>query len=705
VLRRFFELDATRTPLLLVFEDLHWASHDELEVVHYLITSMRDVPVLLVCVSRNDLVSQRPDWFEAGREHTKIELAPLDDDASGTLIRALTADLGQLADELVDVLVDMSQGSPYLIEQAVRNAFSSETLEVNGAGEWDLTQSQTGHRRIPLTVEDAVSSRVAALAPAERELLEMAASMGAVFWLGALVALGRIDKQAPELWGGREDLAAHYRSMLELLSERDYVLRLPDSLVSGEIEYAFKHNLEREALQNIAPPTRLRDHRLVVAEWLEFRFGERAEEHCEILAQLFRQGGARRKAAEYFILAGDKARARYANYQAAEHYEKGLELLGEQDAVSRIETLHHFGDVLHLTARNGEALVAFKKMQELAFRFDLKSKGGAAHNRIGRLYRETGQLDNAMRHLGTGHALFDSVGDQPGIAASFDDVGKVHWMRGDYDSAERFLLKGLEIRKKLSHDQSIALSYNNLGLVYQDSGHFDRALEAMERAIEIRRRIEDTPGLAQSLNNLGSLYQERGDHARANELWANALEMAKEVGDRTRQAVIYTNLGESYYRLGRHEQAIAMLKQAAELCTSLGDRLLEADVLRGLSQAHFLSGNYSEAEAHIVQAMNIFERAQNKAFLAMALRSAAEIFGRSVESRRDVPQARSYFERALILYQELGHQGEYEHTAESYADFLEAVARDVRAAEEVRFRLKTASRADENKNAPVAPPP
>src|SRR5688500_12838403 len=248
-----------------------------------------------------------------------------------------------------------------------------------------------------------------------------------------------------------------------------------------------------------------------------------------MLAQHYEHGGALRKAAHYYLMAGDRARARYATVKAAEHYEMGLSLLGEEDVVLRMDALHHTGDVLQLAGRNDEALAAFRKMLDIAYRLDLKAKGGAAHNRIGRLYRAIGQLEEAMRHLGTGHALFDACADRRGVASSLDDVGKVHWMRGNYPAAERFMKNALDHRRELGDARSIALSHNNIGIVFQETGRFAEALDAFNEALIVRREIQDQPGIAQTLNNLGTIHQDNGHHDQAVLLYGEALEAARNV--------------------------------------------------------------------------------------------------------------------------------------------------------------------------------
>ncbi len=671
VLRRFIEADARQSPLVLTFEAIEEAHDEVLDLVGYLSESLTDAPVLLVVSARPELSARRPAWSD-GPTHTRVELAPLSPDHAAELVRALLAPTGEPPVDLVEVAVETAGGSPYLLEQMVRTFLDAETLRPQEDGSWAVDLERLDDAELPLSVEDAIAARISSMTPVERELLERAASMGSVFWLGALVSLGRLREDAPNLWGGAEQSAAHYRDLLYQLADRDYVMRFDDSSLLGEEEFAFKHNLERDALHKLIHPTDGRRYHRRVAEWLEFRLHERTEEAFELLATHYEQGDAPTHAANYYLMVGDRARDRYANVKAAQYYERGLALLGEQDVVRRIDALHNYGDVLQLLGRNDEALTAFRGMLQLAYRLDLKSKGGAAHNRIGRVYRAIGHLEEAMRNLGTGHALFDAADDTRGVASSLDDVGKVHWMRGAYEAAERFMQRGLELRREAGDRRSLALSLNNLGLVYQDSGRFDAALASFTEAQAIRREIGDAPGMAQTLNNLGTIHQDNGNHEMATRTWNEALEYARRVGDRMREAVILTNLGESSYRQHKAEEAIATLGRAEEISATLGDRILEAEILRGLAKAHLLLTDPQSARQYIERSVKIFEAARSKPFLGVALRTLAEVLssGGDEASWRSAEEA---YRHSRSLFEELGNEVELARTCISFASFLENV--------------------------------
>ena len=626
VLKRFFEADArgpqggsvfppaggapasrppsrrARPPIVLVLDDLQWAHDDSVDLLAYLMSSLA-APILMLCIARPEIVARRDAWNKYGEErHQVVELGPLSENDAAAVMHDLLAPCGdgEAVDELVDAACTLAGGNPALLEQMLRIYRDMGVVEVT-SGAWLVHVDRLAEVRLPLTIEDAVQARIAALTPEERDVLEHAATMGGVFWLHGLVAIRRLADPPPDFWTSGETLdIAKLRAVLRDLMERDYILRLPDSTFAGDEEYVFKHNLERETLARLTPPAVARRFHTAIADWLSFQASVRShEEYLAMLAVHREQAGALPLAATAYLEAADVARSHYANAKAAEYYATGLALVRdggfgiEPDA--RIRALHHYGDVLQSLGRNDEALTVFREMLAHAYRLDLRTKGGAAHSRIGRLYRETGRLGDAARHLGAALSLFEEANDDRGVASALDDIGKVHWLRGDYPRALDHTQRALAMRRKIGDRRSIALSLNNLGLVYQDSGQFKQALEAFEQALRIRREIGDLVGVCISLNNLGTVAQDQRDDARALKLFLEAYEVAKETGDRNRIGLILTNIGETHSRLGDAAKAVQYLKQAESLAEELGDALGLAEAVRGLGKAYLAQREYTKA--------------------------------------------------------------------------------------------------------------
>jgi tetratricopeptide (TPR) repeat protein len=678
VLRRLIEADAATGPVLLVLDDLHEALDEALELAAYLIDAIVG-PVLVVVAGRNELFHRSEALARVieGR-HDRVDLGLLGEREAATVVEALLSPCPEVPDALVRSATDMARGNPMLLERMVRIFHDTGVLEaqpVQGDSEprWLVRPERLSTVKLPLTLDDAVEARLGALDPLERRLLERATLMGSVFWLGGLLVLERLDAQPPELWSASGEESARLQQTLEELVARDYVLRLPDSAFADDVEYVFKHSRERERLSQQLSSAEARRCHQAIADWLDHKEQIRShEEHMGLLARQRELAGARELAALGYLDAGDVARSRYANARAAEYYQRGLDLLGDASASRRLAALHGHGDALQHLGRADEAMARFREMLALAFRLRLEAKGGAAHNRIGRLHRDTGKLTEAARHLEAGLALFRAAGDDRGVASSVDDLGKLHWLRGDYDRALVELSRALEMRQALGDRRSIALSLNNLGLALHDSGRFREAREAFERSLGLRREVGDLLGVVTSLNNIGTLAQDQQEHSRAFSFFQEALVVAREVGDKNRIALVLTNIGETHYRLGRLDEAITILGQAEELCDELGDKLGLAEAARGLAKAHLLAGNLVRARTCIARAIELFTVVRSKVHLGVALRTLGEITAAGGWGDAHSGKAYDYFLQSLRLFEEMGNQVEQARSCQSLARYLDS---------------------------------
>jgi tetratricopeptide (TPR) repeat protein len=670
-------------PLILVFEDMHAAADDSIDLLASLIDTIR-APILLVCVARPDLLVRREDWLARGEgRHAQLDLLPLGESDAAAFMHELLTPCGDdpAKDELVDAAVMLAGGNPALLEQVVRifretGVLESATeAEPTGAERWAIRPEMLESVHIPLSVEDAVQARIAGLSPAERALLERAATMGGLFWFGGLLAIHRQDGPVPEIWSSATaNDGGQIRALLAELVEKDYLLKLPDSTFPGDEEYVFKHNLEREALVKLTSSRARQRYHAIIADWLAFKENISSNEDSLAMLAMHRdKSGALVPTVRAYFLAADVARAHHANTRAHEYYQRGFALIREGAAVEldvRLAALHDHGDILQSLGRHDEARAAFREMLERSFRLDVRAKGGAAHARIGRLCRDTGRLEEAEQHLRAALALFDQTADDRGVASTTDDLGKLHWLRGDYAKALDYGERGLAMRRAIGDQRSIALSLNNLGLVYQDSGQFKKALASFEQALGIRREIGDKGGIAQSLNNLGSVAQDCRDDARALGLYTEAYDLAKETGDRNRIALYLTNIGETHNRLGAADKAVAVLKQAEELADDLGDKLVLAEALRGLGKAYLTLRQFTRARECAARAVELFREVESKVQVGVALRSLGEVMAAASAGGDTFAQAAEHIRQSIATFEEIGNDIELARSCRSYAQLL-----------------------------------
>jgi tetratricopeptide (TPR) repeat protein len=488
------------------------------------------------------------------------------------------------------------------------------------------------------------------------------------------VVLQRLEAEPDAPRDGGSEERARIAATLEELVERDYLLKMPDSTVPHETEYIFKHNLEHDLVLKLVPAERARRYYRAAAEWLETRLPpderDQTGEQLEQQASLYAGGGNRVRAADRYFAAASKARARYANEAAAELYARGLELLDKEDQLARLSPLHDYGDVLQRAGKTQQALEAFEKMLEAAWRLDFSAKAGAAHSRIARAHRALGNYDAAEQHLERAQKLFAEAGDQRGVAGVEDDFGRVAFLRGAYPQALERHGRALELRRALGDKRSLALSLHNLAMVHHASGTHADAMTRFSEALALRREIGDRPGVVQSLLAVASSWRDRGDVKRSYEVLSEALALAQEIGDRLEQATILTRMGEALARLLRHAEASDHLAQASELAQTFGDRLLQSEAARLLAEVYVQIGDLKAARTEARRALELADKVGSRPSAGMAHRVLGRVLAKGGITDEDKGAADEHLQKSIEILGDVGYELELGRSYQSYAEIL-----------------------------------
>ncbi len=504
--------------------------------------------------------------------------------------------------------------------------------------------------------------------------------MGNTFWLGSLVSLQRMDSdhwpEDDKLWNSelRDERA---RSLLRGLRRKDIIRRSKHCRFVRDVEYAFKHRLERQALYPPEGPRRTAMHR-VVAQWLEFKSSESpGRMPVEELATHYERAGDGTKAAYYHVHAGDQARSQFQNSRAIELYLKGLQELPEEEGVTRIETLLNLGNVYELVGEHDEALCYFREMARTAWLLANRAKGGVAFHKLGRAYRALGEYEFAMAHLTRARDLFEEVGDLAGLASALDDIGRVHWLRGDLDVALELSEEGLSLRRELDNPRSVALSLARIGTIHVIRGDFKGGLEALRESLDLRRQVRDRRGEAESLNALAAIFGLREDAEQAVAIWTEALQAAREVGARELEAKVLNNLGEMGVQTGDLEVASERLHKALEITESSGARGMMVDVLRNLGRLSMVRGEIDKALEQCGKALKIAQKSGLKLMEGFVWATLGEVHTQTLydTSRTDTspglgPDAEEAFSMAASMLTELGNEAELAKVLRTHGNAL-----------------------------------
>src|SRR5262245_28732396 len=489
--REWAERLALEQPLVLVFEDIHWAEEPLLELIEHLVTWVREAPLLVITLARPELLDIRPGWGGGRVRATSIELEPLGPSESEELVDALTTD-GELSEDDRQALLAKTEGNPLFLEETVR------MLAEEGSGDIG---------RIPDTLQALIAARIDRLAPDAKALLQRAAVIGRVFWEGAL------ERLSPELESLEETL--------EDLRLREFVLDEERSSIRGERAYKFKHVLIREVAYGGLSKSARAEHHRRFAEWLKERAGEELLEirafHLDrataLLAEL--DGTApmelQREAAEALAEAGLRAFAREANRTARQHFVRAVELepttkrrylaaraadrLSDLPAVSR-----EMEQVLAGAIQEGDGWTQGRALVTLA---------EAAVMREGDVRAAEEMVDNALAVL--------EPDDHSGRFRALRAHATIAWMRGDLAKEEQVMLEALELARASGHKGFESEAADELASVYLARLEFDRAEPLIEQAILLAEESGSAMTRGRALRFAGQLhlYRRELDDAEA----------------------------------------------------------------------------------------------------------------------------------------------------------------------------------------------
>ncbi len=299
--RTFFEIAARRAPLVLVFEDLHWSSDSLLDLFEFVMQPRGDLPLLMIALTRPELLDRRPAWGGGRRNYVSIALEPLSDQYTRQLVERL---LKEPSPDLVDRVVRHAEGNPFFAGELVRSVLE-----------------RPGVDQLPDTVQATVLARLDLLQQEERRTVQLGSVFGRAFRLMGVRAL------EPELQG--------LDDVIERLMEKDLVRS------AGPDTFSFRHILIREvAYQTLTRSERARLHASAAA-WLEGLAGEREDALAELIAYHYREAAMiataqrlgeaetrriREKAVAWLIRAGDVAAAAAASQEGSRHLRSAIEL-------------------------------------------------------------------------------------------------------------------------------------------------------------------------------------------------------------------------------------------------------------------------------------------------------------------------------------------------------------------------------------------
>ncbi len=632
---------ARERPLVLAFDDLHWADSASLALLERCMFLTERVPLLMLLLYRSEqgggceVLSERAARNFSHR-YTAIVLTPLDrEHRQDEVLVCNLLGLDQVPPSL-RALIARAEGNPFYVEEIIRMLIDQGVIKREDH-HWRLAR-EIALEAVPDTLQGLILARLDRLVEGARRTLQLASVIGRIFrrrlleWLAAAVALAaQIDRNLTVL------------QQAELVRQRAW---------QPEPEYAFKQAMVRDVTyESLLLRDRHTYHRMV-AQSLEQDYSTRLEEVYELLAHHYSLSDDQQKALFYLIKAGDKARMAYANPEAITFYREAESLA---TSLARVEEQAYaaegLGDVLFHIGEYDEAMACYERA--LSLRTDVRQQADL-HRRRAMVYEKRGEYEAALEACAQGIALLSPQAEKSVEMARLLIIrARAYWQQGQFGEALADGHRSLAILKDTTHYREIAQAHNELGNAYVRYSHPQEAIAHLEQGLEILERIGDEHEAARIYGNLAFIYYQR-DLGRSAAYLNRALETMRRLGNVWGESQALQNLGIIHYAQGDYDEAIASYEASLAIKMRLGDNLGIADCHINLGEAYRAKGDPQRAIVHLRKGVTIAREIGVEQAEAEGHRQLAECF-LEVE---DAESALTACEEALARAREIGDRRE-----------------------------------------------
>ncbi len=598
--RRFLEATAARTPLVIVFEDLHWADDGLLDFVDYLVTWTVDVPLVVVATTRPELLERRPAWGGGKRNALTISLRALSTEETAELFAALL-EQATLPADAHGALLERAGGNPLYAGEYVRMLVGAGLLQRSRDG-WHLRPG--AELPLPATVQAIIAARIDALESNEKAILQRASVFGETFRLPAVEALGSPLPRAVD-------------ELLRSLERKEFLRRERDAESNGNVQYFFRHVLVRDvAYGQMSRARRAEKHRLA-AEWLE-SLG-RSEDHTETLAHHYSSAlslartvhqeppGLAERTCAALREAGDRAQTLDAFGQAARFYGEALELTPDGDP-ARPDVLFRYGRALFHARLQGAEILAEARDKLLA-RGD-RHLAAEAEVLLAGLRANQGLGDLAREHLARAQELVRDEAPSRSKAVVLGTTSRFLMLEGEEREAIRAGRESLAMAEELGLDDLRAHTLAAIGTA-RITGGDSGGLADIEHCIAIAKEINSAE-MVRGLRHLGAAHALLGDLPRSFGYMEEARRAADRFGDAFNSRWLRAEYATELYRTGRWDEAVRAADEFIAESSGGSPHYMESVCRYARGHVRLARGELDAAWSDAVQGLEIARASQDQ---------------------------------------------------------------------------------------------
>lgn len=638
VLLDWFESLAGRGPMMVLFEDLHWADPTTLELIQMLIDRMRRLPVLLVMTIRDEF---RLLWRETDAID-RIVLNRLDPDSSAIIAKGLVGDGVEIPDSLVQRIVVQSDGNPLFVEELTK-AVLEESRNLGQFGSVHLPEA------VPSSLQASMMARLDRL-PGAKRVAQIGAVIGREFANSILADVAELPT---------DELAQGLRSLVEveLLMQRSQ---------GPDVIYSFKHALLRDAAYESLLHKDCRAIHARIVQVLKAHYPDLPDRQPGLLGHHCAHAGLIAEAADYFRCAGNISAQQAAMVETRNQLERGLEL---------VATLPESPDRIILETE-----------LKLALGRVLLSTTGSADEEAGRILEEAvtlcqqqSDIDRSTRALWAfwfnsanrreltvankiARELMDLAikkKSRPSRIVAHTMVGIARFWEGNFRDAESNLGAAVNLCRDNDHAKlDLAIVSRHLdvhaqmqfALALRCLGQYEAADGQGEEAQDKARRVAHLPtrALVLAAKCRSEWFARRNE--KMEDTATELVEMAKKQGLPFYLALGRCHLGWLEVIQGRSDAGLRLLREGFQALQSGGAYIWQPYIRGMYAEAEIVSGDYQHAQRLLDGAMVLSEQTGGAWFDAELHRLRGEL--ELVQFTPEIGRAQQHFESAISIARE-----------------------------------------------------
>ena len=629
--RKFLELQIANGSLFICIDNIHWADENSHALLHYLVRAFRNKPILFILVYRIEEIQHKAfqDVLHSmARENLikKITLEPLDKHEVTRIISSIID--AESPSELTEYICRETGGNPFFIEELLKSLNNEGALNWNGSQyEFDESSAKT----IPYSVEGVIERKLEKLSDRAYSLLEHASVIGRTFSFSFLRAVTGINE------GQLFDLLDEIFK-IRLLSERD-----------GE-HYFFSEDIIREIIYNRMTKTRVSRFHHEIGEKLLSLNSENIEKVVEELSYHFYQCGDHEKAVEFSIIAGDRAKAAYANRDAIRFYTRAIDdLESSEKANTKLrlsECLRNRSSVYNLIGENDLAIADLEKAISHS-----ESTGNLCDRAdnliaISKVYKDVSLYDRAVESAESALRIYRKEKNIMGEALSLTRIAVGKRMLREYEVSIRYFKRSLEKYRETGDKVNEAGCYLNLGEMYARQGNTEEAIDLIEKAVSIYEDTPDPDGLTKCYIRKGMAFLENSDIQNARDCFNKAEGIVKNIASRFLITSLLAATTTLHLEEGDIDNARKRLEELLSLLKEFDSKEIQAEAAYLEGRISFEEGNLDEAKSCFNRSISQFKELKEKYMLAKVLYYLGMMYkesGIEIEAEENTRQAFEIF--------------------------------------------------------------